>query len=62
MEMLTLLNLTNQKCVSCVRLLIMLSLIIPKTINLNVANVKCHIFILKKWIKMQKNDVRKRNY
>jgi hypothetical protein len=32
MEMLTLLNLTNQKCVSYVRLLIMLSLVIPKNI------------------------------
>lgn len=58
MEMLTLLNLTNQKCVSYLRLLIMLSLIIPKTFNLNVVNVKCHIKFLKSGLKWKKNDVK----
>jgi hypothetical protein len=59
MEMLTLLNLTNQKCVSYLRLLIMLSLIIPKTFNFNVANVKCHIKIKKVDWNAKKNDVKK---
>ncbi len=40
----------------------MLSLIIPKTFNFNVANVKCHIKILKSGLKCKKNDVKKNNY